>query len=271
MRASALPGRTFVNGAMQGALLDDLFAIYALYDTDERRPRRVVINVDPWTQSFDAGIGWRVLATERAALMRRAGVPVSPWRDRLALTKRSLKLIAAPEYFRLAVFSLRTYGPGGIRWVATDREQNPQKTKLPDGSIVWADVPADNGVALASRFASEGLFTSRLFERLDARAPGRADALERFVRYLRGEGVEVTILLVPFPPEVYDAFARLPGASPMDTESELRALSARTGADVAGSYDPRPYGITTLDFFDESHLRPEPLGRLLATSSALKR
>jgi hypothetical protein len=264
LRESALPGRRFVNGAVQGATLDDLLGMYALYDTDSLRPKRVLLNVDPWTQSSDGGIGWRALSSERTALMQRIGLPVSPWRDQVDLSKKVFKLVAAPEYFRLAVFSFRHYGPNGIPWVATDREQNREKTKLPNGSVVWSDLPPDNALPIASQFAAEGLFVSQAFEHLDARAAGREDALERFIRYMRKEHVEVTVLLVPFPPEVYDAFARLPGTKPMAIEAELRAIAQRTGANVLGSYDPRPFGIVTRDFFDEDHLRPEPLSRLVS-------
>jgi hypothetical protein len=47
-------------------------------------------------------------------------------------------------------------------------------------------------------------------------------------------------------------------------ERGVRALAARTGALVAGSYDPRAAGVTTREFFDEDHLRPDALARLVA-------
>ena len=91
MPASAFPGKRFVNGAVQGAELDDLLGVYGLYDAAGRRPNRVVLNVDPWTESYKVDIGgWGALADERAMVMRRAGIPVSPWRDRLALTRSRL-------------------------------------------------------------------------------------------------------------------------------------------------------------------------------------
>jgi hypothetical protein len=96
------------------------------------------------------------------------------------------------------------------------------------------------------------------------RAPGRADAVEKFVRYLNSEGVNVTVLLVPFPPEVYDAMRRLPGRNVADVERDLRASATRAGALIVGSYDPRVAGVTMADFFDEDHLRPEALTRLVS-------
>jgi hypothetical protein len=89
MPASAFPGKRFFNAAVQGAVLDDLIGVYGLYDAAGRRPNRVVLNVDPWTESYDGDIGgWGALADERATVMRRAGIPVSRWRERHALVAR---------------------------------------------------------------------------------------------------------------------------------------------------------------------------------------
>ncbi|HEV7993855.1 MAG TPA: hypothetical protein VGP25_18655 [Gemmatimonadaceae bacterium] len=265
MPVSAFPGKVFINGAMQGGILDDMIAVYGLYDTDARRPKRVVVNVDPWTESFDGMASWSALADERTAVMRKAGIAVSPLRERAAIAVKAAKQLAAPEYFRLAVFSFRHYGPRGIMWRTTDSTQNTEKTKLPNGTVVWQVVSEDSALARAQRFSRYDIRVDPRFQKLDARLPGRAGALEKFVRYMRSEGVEVTVLLVPFPTEMYDAFVALPGYSVRTVESELGRMAARTGASVAGSYDPRPLGITSRDFFDEDHLRPDPLARLVAS------
>jgi hypothetical protein len=149
-------------------------------------------------------------------------------------------------------------------WTATDRAQNTEKTKLPEGTVVWQVVSEDSALARARRFARYDIRVDPRFQHLDARAPGRAGALEKFVHYVRGEGVEVTLLLVPFPTEMYDAFVARPGYSVRAVESELRVMAERQGARVVGGYDPRPLGIASRDFFDEDHLRPEPLSHLVS-------
>ncbi|MFL5617366.1 MAG: hypothetical protein ACJ79A_03110 [Gemmatimonadaceae bacterium] len=253
----------FVNGAMQGAVLDDMLGVYGLYDAPERRPNRVLIGVDPWTESA-SGEGWRSLASERALVLRRAGIPASPRREELALWARSVRTLATPEYFRLAVFSFRRYGAQGIAWQPTDRAQNVEKTKLPDGSVVWSAVPDDNAERAATRFVSTELARDARFHGFKRRPPGRDDALERFMRYLQSEGVSSTVVLVPFPAAVYDASRRMSGDSLASVERRVRTIAARTGARVVGSYDPRRAGVVTRDFFDEDHLRPEPLALLVS-------
>jgi hypothetical protein len=263
MPASAFPGKRFFNAAVQGAQLDDLFGVYGLYDAAGRRPNRVVLNVDPWTESYDGGIaGWGAVADERATVLRRAGIPVSPWRERFALAASKWRTVATPEYFRLAVFSFRHHGARGVVWRVADHAQNADRTLLPDGTVVWKETTAEQAVAAAHAFATNGL--DERFHDLAHRAPGRADAIEKFVRYLNDEGVNVTVLLVPFPPEVYDAALRMKGRTIADVERDLRSNAARAGARVVGSYDPRVAGVTMSDFFDEDHLRPEALAKLVA-------
>jgi hypothetical protein len=257
----------FVNASMQGAVLDDIVGVYGLYDSAERRPRRVMLGVDPWTEST-SGEGWRSIADERAMVMRRAGIPVSPVRDRIALWARSARTLATPEYFRLSLYSLRRYGAGGIAWRATDVAGNAEKTKLADGSVTWSAIPDDNAERAAGRFVSSELAHDARFHDFARRAPGRAGALERFVRYLASEGVSVTIVLVPFPAAVYEASRRTSADSLAMVERELRAMAGRTGAGVVGSYDPRRVGVTTADFFDETHLRPEALARIAGVGSS---
>ena len=255
-------GNSFVNGAMQGAVLDDMLGVYGLYDTAERRPRRVLLGVDPWTESA-SGEGWRAVASERATMLRRVGIPASPRRESFALWARSVRTLATPEYFRLALYSFRRHGTAGIAWRPTVRAQNPEKTKLPDGSVVWSNLPADNAEHAAVHFVSTELAHDGRFHELGRRAPGRAGALEKFVRYLGNEGVSVTVVLVPFPAAVYDASRRMSGDSLAKVEREVRAMAARVGAQVVGSYDPRRAGVATREFFDEDHLRPEALARIV--------
>lgn len=263
MPASAFPGKRFFNAAVQGAVFDDLVGVYGLYDVAGRRPNRVVLNVDPWTESYDNDVGgWGALADERATVLRRAGIPVSPMRERLALAASKWRTVATPEYFRLAVFSFRHHGARGVVWHVADHAQNADRTLLPDGTIVWKETTPAQAVAAAHDFATHGL--DERFRDLAHRAPGRAEAIDKFVRYLNSEGVNVTVLLVPFPPEVYDAAMRLPGRKIADVERHLRATSTRAGALVVGSYDPRVAGVTMDDFFDEDHLKPEALERLVA-------
>ena len=162
------------------------------------------------------------------------------------------------------LYSFRHYGASGLAWQPTTSAQNAGKTKLPDGSVVWPALPAENAERAAARFAATELAHDARFHDFKRRQQGRDDALERFLRYVGSEGVVVTVVLVPFPAALYDASKRFSGDSLAAEERRVRTIAGRVGARVLGSYDPRRAGVVTRDFFDEDHLRPEPLALLLS-------
>ena len=266
LSASAFPGQSFVNAGVSGAGLDDILAVYALYDTVTRRPRRVVLNLDPWTINPDlSALAWGPLLASHTTMLRRLGDSTPPWRVWLATRLATFKKIEAPEYFRLSVFSFRRYGPSGIRFVVTDREQNAEKTKTPNGTLVWLYIPPEETERRARDYIRGMRRGNAPYNGRDGdELPERARLLEQFVRYLRQEGIQVDLLLVPFHPIVHDEFARRPRNPLLRAESRYRDMARRTGARVVGGYDPAKAGATAADFFDESHLQPDALARLMA-------
>ena len=262
--ASAFPGVVFVNAGVSGAGLDDMLAVYALYDTTTRRPRRVVLNLDPWsTDRDDDAPAWGRIASAHSAMRRRLGDAEPPWRTGSAVRMSALRRLAAPEYFRLAVLSFRKYGSSGIRFVVTDRAQNDEKTKAPDGTLVWSRIPPEKTEQLASDYVRRMRRGTAPYDgRHTAELPERARLLEQFIRYLRAQGIQVDLLLVPFHPVVFAEFARRPLNPLVDAAARAREIARHTGASVVGDYDPNPASATAADFFDESHMRPEALVRL---------
>ena len=262
--AVGFPARSFVNAGVSGADLDDLLSVYALYDTVPRRPRRVVLNLDPWTVIRDPSPpAWGRLIASHTAIVRRLGDSTPQWRSWLTTRVSGLKRMAAPEYFRLAVYSIRQCGPSGIRFLVADRADNAEKTKTPDGTLIWPRRPPDTAALAVRDYVSRvrrgtAPYAGRDSDVLAARAP----VLERFLRMLRQDGVDVDVLLVPFHPLVYAEFARGAHNATYDLDAWYRALARRTGANVVGGYDPAVAGATEADFFDELHLRPEALVRL---------
>jgi hypothetical protein len=266
--AVAFHSQRFVNAAVSGGRLDDILGVIGLYDTLSRRPARVIINLDPWTlQPHHTDAGWGALVKSHAAMLSRLGEPTAEWRERFATTLASFERLASPEYFRLSVFSWRKYGPVGIRFVVTDTAQNQEKTKTPDGTLVWSRVTPPMADSLARAYAAEIRMGTTPYEGLEKEPDANGlSLLERLVRHLRDEGIAVTILLVPFHPLVFDEFGRRPVNPLRVVEARYRDLASRTGASVVGSYDPAVTGMTADDFFDESHLRPGALVRLFDTN-----
>jgi hypothetical protein len=261
--ASAFLGERFVNAGMPGGSLDELLSVYALHDTATRRPRRVVLNLDPWSADRDLDApAWGRLLDGHTSMLRRLGDATPPWRFWLATRVSTLKRMASPEYFRLSVYSLRTYGPSGVRFVVTDREQNDGYTKVPDGTLVWSLTPPEETGQQVRDYVALMRRGRAPYNGVDKAIPERLRLLEQFVRYLRGEGIDVDLLLVPYHPLVYGEFAQRPRNALVDVEARYRDLARRAGARVVGTYDPAKVDAVASDFFDEVHMRPDALVRL---------
>ncbi|HEX9485310.1 MAG TPA: hypothetical protein VF929_12045 [Gemmatimonadaceae bacterium] len=266
--ASAFPGRRFVNASLANGRLDDMLGIYALYDTNSRRPRRLVVNLDPWTLRDDrSGALWRSLLESRERMFDRLELPHSALRDRIALQVDAWKRLASPEYFRLAVFSFRHYGTRGLHYTVTDRAQNVEKTKAPDGSIVWLPYSEQETNRLAEEYAAQVRDHTAMYDGRESFNASGMDVLERFLHYVRRERVEVDLLMAPFHPVVYAELAQVSPSRIVEAEQRYRELAARVGARVIGGFNPAATGMTARDFFDQSHMRPESLARLVAAST----
>ena len=114
--AEAFSGSSFVNASLTDGRLDDLLGAFGLYAPSNRRPRQVVVNLDPWTMiTLPKQEAWGPLSVSRTAMLRAMGDSASQAGHQVQLALNAFKRMVAPEYFRLAVFSFRRYGPAGIR------------------------------------------------------------------------------------------------------------------------------------------------------------
>jgi hypothetical protein len=250
--------------AVSGARLDDFLGLYDLYARADRRPKRVLLALDPWSLSGDGNaILWGAIASERAEMLDTLRIPHSTLRDRIRLELSALVRLGSPEYFRLAVLSLRHHGVHGIHYVVTDVAQNVEKTKAPDGSIVWSPVSPDSADFMAREYVRRIRAHIASYDGRDEPSDGSLATLERFLLRLKHDGVSTDIVLSPFHPFVYAELVQQPGASINEVEREYRIVASRVGARVFGSYDPATVGMTGADFFDESHMRSASLARLV--------
>ena len=73
-------------------------------------------------------------------------------------------------------------------------------------------------------------------------------------------GVQVTLVLTPFHPIYWQKLTTDPDyAGVQQAEQTVRALAARCGVEVYGSYDPAKAGCGNLDFYDGLHIRRESI------------
>jgi hypothetical protein len=266
LHGAAFPGRSFVNLSVGGATAEDQVALTWLQQRGHAAPM-VVLCADPWLlNGSNGGWQWLALETEYRQALRdwRAAegpsVPSPTW-----LPRRFTHLLDV-QYFRLC---LRKFASNFLDppppCTPTERLFERGFVLRTDGS--WAFPEADrrrtpDEIAARARFDAHQEPVSYLggFTRLDPVLQAHVEALVHAWKRL---GSRVLLFLAPYHPEAYRILASTPRYQRVrEAESYFRALAAREGLDVAGSYDPSSGGFSNGDFYDGSHLREEALERL---------
>jgi hypothetical protein len=255
------------NAAVSGANFFDVVGIYELYAGRKRAPRSLVLGVDPWMFNANSGdTRWVSLEHEAAATLTRLGLPAP---NRLAIAraraKRAATLVSL-DYFQQGVRELIRYRGIPESFLVATSDSNPALTRKPDGSIVYGEDIRHlslDGVARAAKAYAETSPIYQLggFNRID---PADSVVFDRFVRAAQADGNDVTLLLAPYHPVVYDELRKNERyAMVAKAEQLVRNVGAAAGIRVCGSYDPAVVGLGPADFYDGMHARPAALGRML--------
>jgi hypothetical protein len=260
------------NAAVSGANFFDVLGIYQLYANQKHVPRSLVLGVDPWMFNANSGdTRWVSLEPEARTMLARLGLAAPNQRViARARLKRAATLVSL-DYFQQGVRELvRHHGIPQSFLIATN-DSNVALTRKPDGSIVYGEDLrrlSQDDVARSARAYAETSPVYQLggFNRID---PADSVVFDRFIRAARADGVDVTLLMAPYHPVVYDALIKDERYAMVAKAEELvRRVGVAAGVRVCGSYDPALVGLGPADFYDGMHARPEALGRMLRACSA---
>ncbi len=264
LSSSAFPGERFVNASVSNGRLGDFIGVLGVYATAARRPKLLLLELDPWSLAPDeTQFQGESLIEPRVSLLRAVGISGSTSRESWHLLGIKARLFASRHYFGLSLFSLRHHGRRGIQYAVTDTAQNPEKTRAPDGSIVWLPISLAGADSTAQSYVQQMREHTAPFSGSEAPDSIGLAVLEKVLRRLQGEGVRVELVLPPFHPLTYAEYLRTYPDSVIVAERRYRALAARIGASVHATYNPAAAGVTSADFFDQSHLRPDALRRVV--------
>ena len=262
---SDFPGLVFVNAGVSSGRLDDVLGLYEPYDDEAHRPSRLILNLDPLSLDEDPVEGnWNAIANERATMMARIGAGNHASRDLLGLRLAMLERLASPEYFRLAVHSFRRYGARGMPFVVTDVVPLEGKTKAPNGTVIWGTATTAQTNAAVGVYLADLARIERMHEQITPEVRARrGELLLRFLEYVQRTGVRVTLVLVPYHPDVYAAYSLRRAQTIPLAERTYRELARRANVEIIGSYDPAVAGVTAADVLDQEHLTHEALARVV--------
>jgi hypothetical protein len=274
VREAAFPSSSFFNSSINASSLEDVVAITELYFEHDRVPDRFVFELDPWFLDARTPYArWKPFKREYLRAIQRFHLrdKRARWLPyRLALPE---KYIAAFSFSYFQV-SLRNWlstmrSPRADDIAATDQEQSTSVVRRHDGSISYSQqaraMSASEVAQLARRFANGG--TVDYFDGYTQLDENLSRVLEDFVAALQRKNVEVVFFLAPFHPYVYAKFSASEKYGVLArSEAFYRAVAARNGIPVYGSYDPGPSRCTEEEFYDAIHAKESCIQRIFLES-----
>jgi hypothetical protein len=240
-----------------GAVFEDFVAAAGSLVASGRRGR-FFIGVDPWLLRRNVNSLW----TQERGSYERGRAVLGLARDRnglLGVGAKWLNLVSADyavNNLRAVLTSPRALRPTQVASLKLrdGRDANPDEAiMLPNGRY-----EPTTSAAQPPSSVGDGSFwiTEKAIE------PGVAAEFEVAVRAVEQHGLKVTLVLTPYHPDVMACTSARVCQTLTLVESYARNFGSRTGIEVVGSYDPRPFGLTSRDFRDDTHVGQAGLSSL---------
>jgi hypothetical protein len=263
------PNKNMFNSAVSGAVLEDDMAIYQMYRKKNLLPKAILLNLDPWMLNRNnSELRWQFLAPEYSELAKVIGVDAGPVSD--VQFRQYLELVS-PSYLQSAI---RVFKRTGGRLFEGDPDQADDRlVKYPDGTLRYHDVAKTRSVEVVRAMAQayeefNRPYHLRYFDKLDIKA---MEDLEKFIKLIKADGVELVIFLPAYHPIAYDILMKDQfNRNIMKAQEFYKDLAQRYDIEVVGSYNPSDDGLVETDFYDAMHLRPEGVQKVLNGIKTLK-
>ena len=259
LNSEYFPGKTFFNNSVSGAGIEDLVAVYELYDQKKCYPKNVIIGLDPWTLNKNNGqTRWKSLLKEYNTFLREAG------KDTVAPEEKDniyMQLIS-PSYFNGSLNALLHPKKPKI----ASQAENETMTRVKDGSVCYG---ADHRNLTAKQIeekAKEYSVVNSIYsvEKFDELSSENKYLLEHLIARLKAQNVSITFFLSPYNPIVYHVFeTNKQYRNIMESESYYRELAKKENIAVIGGFDPKVFDMDATYFYDGMHANRKALKNLL--------
>jgi hypothetical protein len=242
----------FFCSAVSGATLEDLIALYGIYDRMELIPKCMIIGVEPYIfNSARKGNHFQALAYDFARMMGKLG----------CMTLTSSFLFDNP--------------PTKDVTEGSQRQIDYQSTTSPDNILCTKRVDGSHSYDLAYRSQS-GAQVRAVCERMDRDKPlygfsGGGEISQRNIsvfrilcEYIISHNIKLELLLAPYHELLYSALMSDQRYCWVAlVEHHMQNLAANLGIALYGSYNPAVTGCTNDDFYDEVHSRQSAMKKCL--------
>lgn len=241
----------FFNSTVSGASIEDYIAIYQIYKNNNKLPKKIIIDIEPYLFNNNANQErWKSIQSYYYQFKKEkvSTEKINKYNELISLS-----------YFQSSIKNLYKVISGNGVPIATNEKCNSTFTKIKDGTICYDT---------AYRFASINKVDGKVNEYLSGDLYSIEDfnALEQkilkdfqsLIDDMIKNKINIEFFLCPHHPKVYD---RIEKKYPMvlKTEYFISQYAKANNLIVRGTYNPYPLKLNKFDFYDGSHLKESKL------------
>lgn len=259
--SSFYPEQSFVNNSIASlSSVDDEMLIYWFYKKHGFIPKKIILGLDPWLiNNSSANKHFKSTPREYLEMAKFMEIHLSAV-DRISLFSHHFDKffqLFSPSYFQSSLRTLFKKGKivAGNDYYATNERYGDLNIKLPDGSLSYND-------SLRNRNQDEVDLAALAYfiKGNDVVDKNSIYKIEKFVKTLNSDGVEVVFLLSPYHPKTYRLITSERQLNILAVSTAyFRDLAARENIRMIGSYNPEDYCLTGADFYDGVHMKEEAI------------
>lgn len=258
INSTFFPSQTFFNSSVSGASLEDLIALFKIYETHNIVPQKVIIGIDPWLLNKNNGqLRWKSLEHFYNRYKNEADTKSTFY----SVLKFS-ELISL-SYFQASLESAIGTMSASYEPEATMNKYNETNTKLIDGSLVYGSEYM-NATQQAINLKIEKYITGGLYglENFEEISDGIWSEFKEFILYMQNHGVLIEFFLSPYAPLVFDKISTdYPNV--LKTESLILTFASSRDIKIYGSFNPYSLGFDEFYFYDGMHCKEMGIKELL--------
>ncbi len=232
-----------------------------LYKEKKCYPKKIILGLDPWTLNENSGqVRWKTLNKEYFIFSNQLSNKKIPIQDDNVLYKYSQ--LISPSYFQS---SIRKFFLNSPDLKSTTCQVNTDLTKLVDGSISYG---------LKERTASPKEIKNKILIRLNSEIYSIENfnklslsnilLLEKFVKHLKENNVDVILFLSPYHPSLYSYISKNNKyRMVMESEKYYIQLGEKYNVKILGSFNPSLINVDSSSFLDEMHCNEKGVREIL--------
>lgn len=267
---SFFPTENLMNNGVSGASIEDLLAIYDLYENKGCTIKKIRIGLDPYFLNDNNDQSrWKVLTTEYNEMLGKLGLmkyEEKPMLDQSSYLKYNQ--LWSLSYFKTS-WSYFIRGVD-VHYRPTNSTINKDFTKLVDGSIVYGESSRNSTIETVNGYATQSITETPMYSMREFKhmSPKYQTILTHFIEYLQEKNIEVEFFISPYHPIVYDFIKKSKDYQIVfEVEKYFNQFASDHQLKLIGTYSPYYYQFNDSAFYDGFHCKESALHKVLEQQS----